>query len=234
MSSSHNDYQRSYYSSRSLPRMTIDQAQTPYVQRHVSEVVTALGVEPGAKILDLGCGLGKYTAALADIGYDVTGLDLTPALVDELSRLRPDIPVVLADAADPPTVLSRAFDAVTGFFFLHHLDDLTPVMRGARTALREGGTAVFLEPNPVYVPYCLQITLTPGMTWRGEKGIFKMTRKRLATAAREAGFTDVEFEAFGATPPALTNRSWGRQLEGVIELVPGWSKVGAFRLIRLR
>ncbi len=233
MSSSHNDYQRSYYSSRPLPRMTVDQAGTPYVQRHVSEVVAALGVEPGAKILDLGCGLGKYTAALADLGYEVTGLDLTPALVDELSRLRPDIPVLLADAADPPAELSGAFDAVTGFFFLHHLDDLTPVMSGARTALRDGGTAVFLEPNPVYVPYCLQITLTPGMTWRGEKGIFKMTRARLATAAREAGFTDVEFEAFGATPPALTNRNWGRQLEGVIERVPGWSKVGAFRLIRL-
>jgi 2-polyprenyl-3-methyl-5-hydroxy-6-metoxy-1,4-benzoquinol methylase len=214
--------------------MTIDQAGTPYVQRHVEEVTSELGVGPGASILDLGCGLGKYTAALADRGYGVHGLDLTPALVEELSRLRPDIPVTLADAADPPAELEHRFDAVTGFFFLHHLQELTGVMAGARRVLRAGGTAVFLEPNPVYLPYCLQITFTPGMTWRGEKGIFQMTRERLTAAAEAAGFEEISFRSFGATPPALTNRAWGRRLEHLVETIPGWSRVGAFRLIRIR
>ncbi|MGB8360623.1 MAG: methyltransferase domain-containing protein [Acidimicrobiia bacterium] len=234
MSGSHNDYQRSYYSSRPLPRMTVDQSSTAYVQRHVSEVISALGVPSGARILDMGCGLGKYTAALADRGFDVTGLDLTPALVEELSRLRPDIPVVLADAAEPPPELAEQFDAVTGFFFLHHLDVLAPVMEGVRTTLRRGGSAVFLEPNPIYLPYSLQITFTPGMTWRGEKGIFQMTRKRLEDSARRAGFSDVSFRSFGATPPALTNKPWGRRMEALIERIPGWSRLGAFRLIHLR
>ena len=93
---------------------------------------------------------------------------------------------------------------------------------------------MFLEPNPIYLPYSLQITFTPGMTWRGEKGIFKMTRSRLEDAARQAGFSDVAFRSFGATPPALTNKPLGRRLEAIIERAPGWSRVGAFRLIRLR
>lgn len=234
MRGSHNDYQRSYYTSRPLPRMTIEQSSSAYVQRHVSEVISALGVQSGATILDLGCGLGKYTAALADRGFTVTGLDLTPALVEELSRLRPDIPVVLADAAEPPPELAGRFDAVTGFFFLHHLEALRPVMEGVRMALRRGGSAVFLEPNPIYLPYVLQVTFTPGMTWRGEKGIFQMTRNRLEDAARQAGFGEVTFRGFGATPPALTNKPWGRRVEALIERIPGWSRVGAFRLIRLR
>lgn len=234
MSNVHNDYQRVYYSSRALPRMTVDLADTPYVQRHVDEVLAEIGSGPGATILDLGCGLGKYTVALADRGHDVTGLDLTPALADELRRLRPDIPVVVADAADPPADLDGRFDAVTGFFFLHHLDDVTSVMAGARRTVRDGGVAVFLEPNPAHLPYAAQITFTPGMTWQGEKGIYRLTRSRIRAAASEAGFTEVTFREFGATPPVLTNRSWGRRIERTLEALPGWSHVAAFRVVRLR
>ena len=92
MTGTHNDYQREYYSSRPLPRMTVDQADTPYVQRHVDEVLSTLGVGPGSEILDLGCGLGKYTASMADRGAQVTGLDLTPALAEELSQAPPRHP----------------------------------------------------------------------------------------------------------------------------------------------
>jgi 2-polyprenyl-3-methyl-5-hydroxy-6-metoxy-1,4-benzoquinol methylase len=230
----HNDYQRTYYSTRALPRMTVDLATTPYVQRQVDEVLAALGVASGAQILDLGCGLGKYSAAMADRGYSITGLDLTPRLADELHRRRPDIPVTVADAADLPEGLTGKFDAVTGFFFLHHLDDVTAVFDGARRALREGGCAVFLEPNPAHLPYAAQITFTPGMTWKGEKGVYRMTRSKLAAAAGDAGFGEVTFHEFGAVPPALANRAWGRRVERALESVPGWSHVAAFRLIRLR
>ena len=61
-----------------------------------------------------------------------------------------------------------------------------------------------------------------------------MTRARLSAAAGSAGFEEVTFRSFGATPPALTNRRWGRGLERALESVPGWSRVAAFRLIVLR
>ncbi len=234
MSNVHNDYQRSYYSSRSLPRMTVDLAGTPYVQRQVDEVIAQLDVGLGARVLDLGCGLGKYSAAMADRGFRVHGLDLTPALADELHRLRPDIPVTVADAADLPVALEGGFDAVTGFFFLHHLDELTPVLSSARRALRDGGTAVFVEPNPWHLPYAAQITFTPGMTWRGERGVYRMTRSNLSSAAGAAGFEQVRFHEFGAVPPALANRRNGRRLEAALEALPGWSHVAAFRLLTLR
>lgn len=233
MTGRHNEYQRRYYSTRPVPRMTADLAQTPYVRRHVAEVLAELGVESGGRVLDLGCGPGKYTIALAAEGLDVEGLDLTPALVEMLRETAPDIPVHLADAAELPDGLRGRFDAVTGFFFLHHLPALVPTLSSARAALRPGGRAVFLEPNPLFVGYYAQIALTPGMTWRGERGILNMTSRNLERAARSAGFDRFEQRVFGAAPPALANRSWGRRLESAFESLPGWGHVGAFRLVTL-
>jgi 2-polyprenyl-3-methyl-5-hydroxy-6-metoxy-1,4-benzoquinol methylase len=230
----HNDYQREYYSTRPVPRMTADLARTAYVQRHVTEVLMDLAVPNGAKILDLGCGPGKYTIALAGKGMDVEGLDLTPALVEMLRDSAPEIPVHLADAAELPDTLRGRFDAVTGFFFLHHLPALVPTLASARAALRPDGRAIFLEPNPLYLGYYLQVACTPGMTWRGERGIVNMTTRNLRRAARSAGFRHFEQRVFGAVPPALANRPWGRRLEDALESLPGWSHVGAFRLITLR
>ncbi|GMQ86400.1 MAG: hypothetical protein BMS9Abin07_1977 [Acidimicrobiia bacterium] len=233
MNEDHNEYQRSYYTGRPLPRMTTDLAGTPYVLRHVEEVMSRLDLPPGASVLDVGCGLGKYTVALAELGIDVEGIDLTPKLIEELHARRPDIPVHLGDAAAPPSELAERFDAAIGFFFLHHVGDLAPIISGMRTTLKPGGRIAFLEPNPFFPGYYVQIALTPGMTWRGERGILQMRPAVVAPAAAAAGMQLVEHTAFGAVPPALANRAWGRALERGAEMLPGWDRVGAFQLMIL-
>jgi SAM-dependent methyltransferase len=44
------------------------------------------GVLPGAKILDAGCGTGRYALELARRGYNVHGADLSPELIDIATR----------------------------------------------------------------------------------------------------------------------------------------------------
>ena len=67
-----------------------------------------LGLEPGAEILDLGCGTGRHSLELARRGYRPTGLDLSPemlALAEKSARAESlDIRWVRADATsfDPP------------------------------------------------------------------------------------------------------------------------------------
>ena len=46
-------------------------------------VVQALQLEPDQKILDLGCGTGRHSVALASAGLQVTGLDLSEALLSQ-------------------------------------------------------------------------------------------------------------------------------------------------------
>ena len=47
----------------------------------------ALALPEGSRILDLGCGFGRHAIPMAERGYRVTGLDLSPRMLDVARRL---------------------------------------------------------------------------------------------------------------------------------------------------
>lgn len=53
-----------------------------------------------ARVLDLGCGTGRTTAPLADLGYDVVGVDLMESLVERAREAHPDVSFEVGDATD--------------------------------------------------------------------------------------------------------------------------------------
>ena len=77
---------------------------------------------------------------------------------------------VEGDLLDPPAELHGSFDVVTGFFVLHHLEDLDAAFAGGRQLARPGGRVVFIEPNAYFPGFYVQVTLTPGMSWKGGEG----------------------------------------------------------------
>jgi len=229
---SHNEQQIAYFTGRELPRMDpLRRADTPYTQRHLDAVVAAARIQPGERVVDVGCGPGKYTVGLAARGFDTTGLDLTPGLVEQLREVAPDVTAVEGDLLDPPAELHGSFNAVTGFFVLHHLSDLDPAFDGARRLARPGGRVVFIEPNAYFPGFYVQVSLTPGMSWKGDKGIVHMRAGKLRRAAERAGLRDVEVTTFGAFPPALANKAWGRRLEARLESLPWWDRAKAFVVV---
>ncbi|HEX2700468.1 MAG TPA: class I SAM-dependent methyltransferase [Acidimicrobiales bacterium] len=231
----HNEHQRQYFSGRSLPRMDpVRRSATPYTLRHVDALVADAGIGPDDEVLDVGCGPGKYTVALARRGIRVTGMDLTPRLVDQLREVAPGIAAHVGDLAEPPADLIGTFDVVAGFFVLHHIADLPAAFAGARSLLRPGGRAAFVEPNPYFPGYYAQVTFTPGMSWKGEAGIFRMRPRVMRGVAQAAGFTDFRTSRLGAFPPALANRATGRRVEDLLERVPGWRVARAFSLFSMR
>ncbi|MFJ4471480.1 class I SAM-dependent methyltransferase [Streptomyces sp. NPDC089424] len=103
---------------------------------------------PGApcEVLDLGCGTGSLSLLAAEQGHRVTGVDLSPAMVD-LARAKlagRDAVFLVGDAAAPP-VGGRRFDVVLVRHVLWTLPDQGGALRHWRDLLRPGGRLVLVE-----------------------------------------------------------------------------------------
>jgi len=214
----HNQVQIRYFENTYKPRMAPQ--ESPYLRRQVEHALRFAGLRPSQSILEVGCGMGRYTFLLAQLGFAVEGQDLTAKLLEHFRDFdggRFNIPLHCGDIAFPPDALQGRFDAILGFFVLHHMHDLEACFRGMRRTLRPGGMVLFVEPNPYNPLYYAQMLLTPGMTWEGDKGMFQMKRKRIFSAMELAGLTEPQCERFGFLPPFLINLRGGSHAETVLE-----------------
>lgn len=105
-------------------------------------VLAAIGPIAGRRVLDLGCGKGRFASRLKAAGAEVIGVDLSAAM--------------LADAAgiDRARASSRrlpfadaSFDAVVAVEVLEHVGAIGATLAEARRVLRPGGTLAIVDKN---------------------------------------------------------------------------------------
>jgi 2-polyprenyl-3-methyl-5-hydroxy-6-metoxy-1,4-benzoquinol methylase len=102
---------------------------------------------PRATVLDLGCGAGCVTAELARAGYDVTGLDGHPALLEVASRRAPGVSFVCHDLrTGPPSLPGAPYDVVSLFDVIEHLDEPIRILETAVALAKPGGLVVGTVP----------------------------------------------------------------------------------------
>jgi len=110
-----------------------------------------LRVAAGTEVLDLGCGIGRWSRKLARRGARVVGVDLSESMIGEARRRsagsRIDYRVADVRALD----LGRTFDVVLAVTVLQHILDDGEFARAAKNVARHvapGGRAVLLEAAP--------------------------------------------------------------------------------------
>lgn len=101
----------------------------------------------GAKsVLDLACGQGWLTAALARCGFDAQGLDTDAARVDAARLAHPDLTFHHATASAPAAVRER-FDAVVGLQLRAAAPATDRLLEMAHVMLRPGGLLLLTVPR---------------------------------------------------------------------------------------
>jgi SAM-dependent methyltransferase len=130
----------------------------------------------GNRMLDVGCGTGKSFLPMLARGYEVTGCDLSPAMVERARDAAGGAAeVVVADARDLP-VLGR-FDLVTSLDdalnYVLSDEELGMTFAGVARNLRPGGLFVFdLTSIAAYRKYFAMDTVSEDgnalFCWRGE------------------------------------------------------------------
>lgn len=83
-------------------------------------------------VLDVGCGPGHVTAALAALGADASGVDLSPRMVEHARRLHPGLRFEVGSATDLH-LAEASLGGVLGWWSLFHLP--RPALPGVLTSL---------------------------------------------------------------------------------------------------
>jgi SAM-dependent methyltransferase len=111
-----------------------------------------LGGITGQSVLDAGCGEGYLARVLASHGAHVTGIDISPRLIEQ-ARTKDEhgaIDYRAADLSQPLQAQAGSFDAVASYLVLNDVPDYQGFARTIADALRPGGRAVLAFNNPYY------------------------------------------------------------------------------------
>ena len=115
----------------------------------------------GARVLDVGCGAGLLSEALAREGANVTALDLAPELIDvaNLHLLESGLAVDyrLQSVEELAAQAPASFDAITCMEMLEHVPDPAAVVLACAALLKPGGQLFVSTLNRTPAAFALAI-----------------------------------------------------------------------------
>jgi ubiquinone/menaquinone biosynthesis C-methylase UbiE len=163
------------------------------------ETVARAGERP--RVLDLGCGDGRISAALAEAGAEVTGVDPSEVALSRARVAHPGIEFVSPREDGSLPFADGSFEAVVSIKVLEHVADTQRLMSEARRVLAPGGRIA------IAVPYHGRLS----GAWHALTGFERMhdpleptlrfyTRRSLAALLGQFGYGDVEAAGAGGVP----------------------------------
>lgn len=121
-------------------------------QTTLDRVVHASGAGPHDTVLDVGCGPGLLACAFARVVRHATGIDLTPAMLEQARKLQreqglPNVSWREGDITSLP-YLDGEFSIVSCRYVFHHLEDPLTVLKEMARVCQPGGRVVVADMAP--------------------------------------------------------------------------------------
>lgn len=109
-----------------------------------------LAPKRGERVLDLGCGQGVFSRALAQEGCQVTGVDAAPTLIQKARTypVKPPVRYLARDAAQIEDL--GEFDAASAILCVQNMEHLDVVSAAAAKVLKPGGRMLWVVNHPAF------------------------------------------------------------------------------------
>jgi 2-polyprenyl-3-methyl-5-hydroxy-6-metoxy-1,4-benzoquinol methylase len=104
-------------------------------------------VRDGERVLDLGCGAGEFSAALAAAGAQPIGVDVAAEALRRAAARAPGLDLRLWRAGEPLPLDDNAVDVVWAGEVIEHVADVAPWLSEVRRVLRPRGTLLLTTPH---------------------------------------------------------------------------------------
>ena len=114
--------------------------------RAVRRALGLANIPPGARVLDVGCGTGRWIRRYQELGFLATGIDATPAMLRLARELGTSAPLIAGEAHRLP-FRDGTFDSVSDITVIQHIPvslqplAVTEMMR----VIRPGGSLILME-----------------------------------------------------------------------------------------
>jgi SAM-dependent methyltransferase len=105
----------------------------------------------GTEALDFGCGAGRSTRFLRNLGFRVLGIDISEPMLQEARRLDPQGDYRLVTDGDLPDLVEHTYDLVLAAFTFDNIptmDKKVSLFRALRRSLRPCGCLITIVSSP--------------------------------------------------------------------------------------
>lgn len=248
----HNLVQQEYWDSVAADYKIINENNWPFPAiREKKLFFEFAGFKPGDKILEIGCGTGRYTLSLLRMGCKVYATDISGESIKILRKTAEEQNLSENLIAEKNAFEDREecrkffnqFDYVVFISVIAHLDPYKRknILMNVVNSLKEAGKIVALEPNPLNpLYYCVYLwralaDIKGRNRWYTEKGFLKNNVFRLKALFRAMGLQKIEVKRYAWFPSRFGNNlPVILEINDVLNKIPFLKEISAFIWIKAK
>jgi len=170
---------------------------------HLKRIDRLIPIRPGDRVLEVGCGQGHLTRALAERGVDITGIDA--------NRQAPEVAgtgLVRHMVAEALFFEDATFDFIISIHAIEHIPPLEEALTEMTRVLKPGGKALFVYPaEPIKGLYAVPTSIIlHGNPFKARQvHCHKLSPSKLRVMVEPMGMTETAHEFSLFKTPQFTS-----------------------------
>lgn len=106
----------------------------------IGKIIAITKPSKNISILDIGSGTGHHVNKLTKLGFNVTGIDISPAMIAQAKTLYPTLNFKVSNGLDPTIFALSSFNQITCFYYtIYYINDKPLFFRNCFNWLSPGG-----------------------------------------------------------------------------------------------